>query len=278
MQGHILEHAFDSALEAGNIPHPSLFTEMVFEATAQQNYERALILINSIAHAPFQITQRQWTDLFQKDREKITRDILEKLLDVLGNSDVSSEPTVANLSRSLCSLCERGKSAYLLSSIASGIEDTDGLDLDTDSNEMLDRRTENPISCATIVNGTPEMKEDQIVNKTDDADDEFGVVNHCSTCREGGEDGYGIVNSANLEAFVNEVACDSYSDLDGPFQEFDHTEYELPINQVDDCDASKLPSANEILDAWKESRKGGIFIPFQHGHKNDAISVPKNGR
>ncbi|XP_021666354.2 pentatricopeptide repeat-containing protein At5g67570, chloroplastic isoform X2 [Hevea brasiliensis] len=289
-EGHILEHAFDSALEAGDIPHRSLFTEMVYEATTQQNYERALILINTIAHAPFQISERQWTALFQKNDDKITKDILEKLLHVLGNSDVASEPTVANLSRSLCSLCECGTSAYLLRSIASDIEDADGLGLDIDSKEMIsDERREIPISCANTVNGTPEMQEDEIVDKTDGAYGKFSV-NHYSTGREGGEDRYeisssqncssidqdGISNYTSMEAFVNDVASGSSTDhLDGPFQDFDQMEYEIPINQIDDSHASNLPSANEILDAWKESRKGGIFFPFQLGHKNGPISLQK---
>ncbi|KAJ9170557.1 hypothetical protein P3X46_018656 [Hevea brasiliensis] len=289
-KGHILEHAFDSALEAGDIPHRSLFTEMVYEATTQQNYERALILINTIAHAPFQISERQWTALFQKNDDKITKDILEKLLHVLGNSDVASEPTVANLSRSLCSLCECGTSAYLLRSIASDIEDADGLGLDIDSKEMIsDERREIPISCANTVNGTPEMQEDEIVDKTDGAYGKFSV-NHYSTGREGGEDRYeisssqncssidqdGISNYTSMEAFVNDVASGSSTDhLDGPFQDFDQMEYEIPINQIDDSHASNLPSANEILDAWKESRKGGIFFPFQLGHKNGPISLQK---
>ncbi|KAF2295572.1 hypothetical protein GH714_033221 [Hevea brasiliensis] len=289
-KGHILEHAFDSALEAGDIPHRSLFTEMVYEATTQQNYERALILINTIAHAPFQISERQWTALFQKNDDKITKDFLEKLLHKLGNSDVASEPTVANLSRSLCSLCECGTSAYLSRSIASDIEDADGLGLDIDSKEMIsDERREIPISCANTVNGTPEMQDDEIVNKTDGAYGKFSV-NHYSTGREGGEDRYeisssqncssidqdGIANYTSMEAFVNDVASGSSADhLDGPFQDFDQMEYEIPINQIDDSHASNLPSANEILDAWKESRKGGIFFPFQLGHENGPISLQK---
>ncbi|KAG5241031.1 pentatricopeptide repeat-containing protein [Salix suchowensis] len=107
-KSHLLEHAFDGILEAGEIPHPVLFTEMVFQATAQENYERAVTLVNTMAHASFQISERQWTDLFEKNGETISQDILEKLLDAVGHCRMASEVTVSNLSRSLWSLCRPG--------------------------------------------------------------------------------------------------------------------------------------------------------------------------
>ncbi|EYU44501.1 hypothetical protein MIMGU_mgv1a002053mg [Erythranthe guttata] len=38
---HLLEHAFDSILEAGEIPHVSFFTEMMCQATIRRDYDRA---------------------------------------------------------------------------------------------------------------------------------------------------------------------------------------------------------------------------------------------
>ncbi|KAI3972756.1 hypothetical protein MKX01_019414 [Papaver californicum] len=94
---HLLEHAFDTILEAGEIPHPSLFTEMVCQTSVQHNYERAVTLVNSMAHAPFQVSENH-------------EGVLQKLLDTLQSSKIVHEATVSNLSKSLISLCESSAS------------------------------------------------------------------------------------------------------------------------------------------------------------------------
>ncbi|GMH24048.1 hypothetical protein Nepgr_025891 [Nepenthes gracilis] len=65
-KGHLLEHAFDTILEAGGIPHPLLFTEMVCQATAHKNYERASEIVNAMAQAPFRVSEEEWMSLFKK--------------------------------------------------------------------------------------------------------------------------------------------------------------------------------------------------------------------
>lgn len=97
LQWNLLEHAFDTILEAGEIPHPSFFTEMVCQSTVQDNYERAVQILNAIAHAPFQISENQWTDLFEENRERINNTSLERLLNVLNERVLSIEPSVLNL-------------------------------------------------------------------------------------------------------------------------------------------------------------------------------------
>ncbi|KAM7507202.1 hypothetical protein LguiA_017655 [Lonicera macranthoides] len=106
---NLLEHAFDTILEAGEIPHPSFFTEMVCQSTVQDNYERAVQIVNAIAHAPFQISENQWIDLFEENRERINSTSLERLLSALNERVLSKEPSVLNLSSSLQSLCESSK-------------------------------------------------------------------------------------------------------------------------------------------------------------------------
>ena len=105
MQLHLLEHAFDMILEAGEIPHHLFFFELVIQAIAQHNYERAVILINTMAYAPFRVTEKQWTNLFKESEDRISLENLERLLDALGNCDIVSELTVSNLTRSLHLLC-----------------------------------------------------------------------------------------------------------------------------------------------------------------------------
>ncbi|XP_065873700.1 pentatricopeptide repeat-containing protein At5g67570, chloroplastic [Euphorbia lathyris] len=198
-KGHLLEHAFDAALEAGEIPHHLLFIEMVFQATAQQNYERAVILVNTMSYAPFQISERQWEDLFLKNRDKITRESLKKLLDALGNSDVTSEPTIVNLSRTLLSQCGSDRSC---------------------------------------------LPEDSVVDETENT-----IVEHCSFDEEGSNDTDEVCR-LRREGLVSseEMGADGYE-----------IEYGIGLNEDDDSCTSKLPSANEILSSWKESRNSGIF-------------------
>lgn len=191
-----MEHAFEAALEAGEIPHHLLFTEMVFQATAQQNYKRAVNLVNTMCYAPFQISEEQWTDLFLKNRVKISSDSLKMLLDALGNCGVSSEPTIVNLWRTLCCLC---------GAIGSDIEE------DTDCD------------------GTDEVS-------TSKSNDREGMVGNC-----------GIIESGDC-------SLDGYEMGNG-----------MGLNEVDD---SSLPSANEILCSWKESRNNRIF-----GNLSDNIVV-----
>ncbi|KAL2322849.1 hypothetical protein Fmac_027228 [Flemingia macrophylla] len=77
---HLLEHAFDLVLEAGEIPYPLFFFELVIQAISQHNYERAAILINAMAYAPFQVTVKQWTNLFKESENRISHENLERLL------------------------------------------------------------------------------------------------------------------------------------------------------------------------------------------------------
>ncbi|XP_025014237.2 pentatricopeptide repeat-containing protein At5g67570, chloroplastic isoform X1 [Ricinus communis] len=269
---HLLEHAFDAALEAGEIPHHLLFTEMVFQATAQQNYERAVVLVNTLALAPFKISEKQWIDLFQKNGDKITQDGLEKLLDALRSSDVASEPTVANLSRTLHSLCGRGRSEYLSGSTSLGIDVTNSSYLDSGSRKIMGDKG-------------PEMHEDTLIDKTDIAYGDLSVT-RSNTGGEGSDDTDEASSSprnystdrdgiasicTNVKIFGDDEASGASTDC----LDFDEMEYGIPINQVDDSCGTKLPSADEILDIWKESRKGRLFFPFQL-HKNEPTSVPKN--
>ncbi|KAK4346672.1 hypothetical protein RND71_033011 [Anisodus tanguticus] len=56
---HLLEHTFDAILEVGQIPHQSFFFEILCQATCQHDHERAVALIKSMVHAPFQVSKQQ---------------------------------------------------------------------------------------------------------------------------------------------------------------------------------------------------------------------------
>lgn len=101
----LLEHAFDAILEDGEIPHLLFFTEMLCHAAAKGDYQRAITLINTVALASFQISEEEWSDLFEENQDWITQENLQKLSDYIIDCDYASEPTVSNLSKSLKSLC-----------------------------------------------------------------------------------------------------------------------------------------------------------------------------
>lgn len=104
MQGYVLEHAFDLILDSGEIPHPSIFLEMVVQTAAQSDYERAVVLISVMAHAPFQVSEDQWTELFMKNKDRFGKECWENLLNALDQCSVSEEATITNLVRSLHNL------------------------------------------------------------------------------------------------------------------------------------------------------------------------------
>ncbi|KAJ0241983.1 Pentatricopeptide repeat-containing protein [Hirschfeldia incana] len=110
----LIEHAFDAILEDGEIPHPLFFTEMLCHATARGDYQRAITLINTVALASFQISEEEWSDLFEENQDWITLENLQKLSDYILDCDYASEPTVSNLSKSLKSLCGSSSTQPLL--------------------------------------------------------------------------------------------------------------------------------------------------------------------
>ncbi|KAL4181520.1 hypothetical protein AMTRI_Chr12g271550 [Amborella trichopoda] len=102
---HLLEHAFDSALEAGELPHWSIFTEMICQTLICHDFKRAITLVNSMAHVSLQVSEKQWTNLFKRNSDKISIEELQKLRQCLNDKGLMSEPIVTNLSKSLCYLC-----------------------------------------------------------------------------------------------------------------------------------------------------------------------------
>ncbi|KAK9284654.1 hypothetical protein L1049_023830 [Liquidambar formosana] len=285
---YLLEHAFDTILEAGEIPHPSFFTEMVCQATAQHNYERAITLVNTMAHAPFQVSEKQWTDLLEKNGNRISRDGFVKLLDSLRRCDGAKESTISNLSRSLHSLCGSGISIELPSSIPLSYE-ADKLTLDGNGGFDCKKRVNRQEISANTVGGVPNPGEDLPVNNKGVTFDMFSV-NLASSDREGDADtemDYRSPNyvcngsrrtklCSNMEGSADDVASSESTDfLDSRFflkgnskDDVDEVELVMQTSGVDDSHGSNLPSAHEILEAWKESRKrDGIFFPFQIGQK-----------
>lgn len=251
---------------------------MLIQAMLQSNYERSVTLVNTMAYAPFQITERQWTELFEKNGDRISQDSLEKLLNALCNCNAASEITVSNLSRALHGLCGSDKvgdfsSSTHLHTRARNISPLEGINEEFDVN-----RTRNVLSSAASLKGGNAPETDDTVNiysvnqcgMAEEDDTATKMVSKSSACIHNNS------RLSNLCILVQDIAddeesSDEYSDYlgdelatlisDGHSPDIDEAELE---EQVSDSQKSKLPSANEILEAWKESReKDGIFFPFE---------------
>ncbi|RWR77960.1 pentatricopeptide repeat-containing protein, chloroplastic isoform X1 [Cinnamomum micranthum f. kanehirae] len=231
---HLLEHAFDAILEAGEIPHLSLFTEMTCQNIARQEYERAVSIVNSMGHTSLQMSEKQWTDLFIRNQDRITAQKLMELSDTLCNSNIMKEEAiVSNFLKSLKCLCRlhpsKDSEVTALSDASaegSGFCQSDG-DVDATVGERLQQHS--LINLAT---------ENHSFNRNfvdDDDDDDDDLI-------------------PSMFPFYNT----DYSE-----DEDDNENRQSQNNVNSDYGSSELPSASEILEAWRESQvKDGIF-PFQ---------------
>lgn len=259
MQLHLLEHAFDMIPEAGEIPHHLFFFELLIQAIAQHNYERAVILVSTMAYAPYRVTEKQWTDLFKENKDRISHEHLERLLDALGNCDVVSEATVSNLSRSLHVLCGLGTSRNISSIIPFGSENTvnslnEGID-DGGNGNVPSISGRMMIECAEsgndILVGSNQAELDTFTFNHDQVD--RGNSNDVMVCRPQNCD---IEDRLSLCADKLEFPDDGAlkKSCDNSHEEF----WDDGSSEDDDDDdegVSDKPSAYEILNAWKEMRK-----------------------
>ena len=257
MQGHLLEHAFDMILEAGEIPHYLFFFELVIQAISQHNYERAVILVNTMAYAPYRVTEKQWTDLFKENEDRISHENLQRLLDSLGNCDVVSEATVSNLSRSLHVLCGLGASKNISGIIPSESENTvngQNEEIDSDENGNVP-----DISGRVMMEGA-ESGNDILVGSNHDKSDTF-IFNHDQV--DVGDNNDGMVcrpQNFNMEDRISLCAdrLECADDLapDKSSDSSDEMLWDDASSEDDDGEGVQgKPSAYEILEAWKEMRE-----------------------
>lgn len=283
---HLLEHAFDAILESGEIPNSMYFTEMVLQAIARHDYERAVTLVNTTALAPFQVSEEQWKDLFEKNGERISQDNLDKLLCALENCNVKSEATVVNLSRALQCLCESGPSRDLATSTSFGSKLMEKSRLD--GNEEISFSKEET---------KPRHYEELIIDDDDDSDEKplldssdvsFGVSSVVPSSSSTDIIGAEMISGTSKNGFhedgktnwpngkfgfaENEVADDSSDPFPSKLsrisstencEDIDEMELEALLGGFGDSDESNLPSAYEVLEVWKERRKKDGMFSFQ---------------
>ncbi|KAK6923153.1 Pentatricopeptide repeat [Dillenia turbinata] len=279
---YLLEHAFDTILEAGEIPHEMMFTELICQATAQHNFDRAVTLVNAMAYAPFQICQKQWTELFEKNTDRFDGDCLSQLLNSLYHCDRSKEATVSNLIRSLCFLCEYGtskdsSSVTAVDKVLIRISSLDSMDMKSSEyeRENLHSLTEDKIDSHNANQHIPTNDNDAT---SDVSSFDLSIHEGVDPCREDvgrspkevdhGNAGTDVPFYEGDDDQLPNESADNFDDdrilafiMDGNGRDIAKMENEVEHNQRSD-----LPSANEILETWQESRKReGLFLPFQFG-------------
>lgn len=249
-QWYLLDHAFDTILEDGQIPHPLLFTEMILQLTTQGNYEQAVTLVRTMGYAPFQVSERQWTELFEGNMDRICWNSLKKLSDALSDCD-ASEATVSNLSRSLQSLCKLDIPENTSQFVASDHDATDGLQLP--GSEIMQNMELHPdrVSdcCDKSLDITP-VNSHASLNMKIKSDSKMSSWSPSISEGVLRTDEFSDRSNNELSTFV---LCDDNED--------DEEELNMLLDEFDDSYDSNLPSVNEILKTWKEERKtDGLFL------------------
>ncbi|KAL3844675.1 hypothetical protein ACJIZ3_002078 [Penstemon smallii] len=239
---HLLQHAIDTILEAGEIPPVSFFTEMVCQATAHCDYEKAVSIINTMAHASFQVSFQEWIDLFEMNGDRIFQGNLIELQKTLVNHDLVNEPTVLNLSRALQFMCgsfenslnstaseniigsNLGGNLKILESDSIYRVNDESVDSDLEKVPSLSNGSHDGDAMALVTQSVKHFDYDLASNilESDSDDQEFEFIEH-------------LGRHSDSEEFNFEVM--------------------MPSSEIDDDSYGYgIPSALEILETWKQMR------------------------
>ncbi|XP_027180070.1 pentatricopeptide repeat-containing protein At5g67570, chloroplastic [Coffea eugenioides] len=257
---HLLEHAFNTVLEDGEVPHPTFFTEMVCQAVIQHDHERAATLVNTMAHAPFRVSEKQWIELFEENEDRISRASLRELSDALCSHHLANEATVLNFTRALQFLCGPSSLSSSLDLISSGNNLT-GL-LPPDGCDQLSDGTGSINPNIAGVNPPKSLQ----VNRNDRSS-----FDGLSSYNNGGNGSASphimLEHSGNpfastdfgltyWESNSSDIKCNDLGACDD-----DDLEFEVSASGHSDSRGSNVPSADEILKSWKEMRQtdGNFF-------------------
>lgn len=231
-------------------------------------------MVSTMAHAPFQVSKMQWKEIFEKNKSRIKGDNIERLLEVLGNCEVTSEATVINLSKALHALCKSGTSRSISSSVAFGSElqeksfsvgsgeESDSSIPPGPSEELIvgcQNSSENPL-VVVVANTSKDVTNMEMISGSSNheyhRDRETVSLNHATDSAED------LASSEvdHLDKLLKWISFENSEDED--------TELETLMDEDDDTREFDFPSAYEVLEAWKVSReKDGIHLPFQFGKR-----------
>lgn len=252
---HLLEHAFDSILEAGEIPPLSFFTEMACQAIIRCDFEKVVNIVNTMAYAPFQVSFQEWIDFFERNGGRIDQATLKELQEELVSHDLGKEATVLNLSRALQSI--RGSCEDSVNTTASTSTRIDQIPKTT-LNKEYDDTGSNFTSSLNISrsNSTSYHTSSSRVDTDRDSVEASGFSNGChekdvrAHPTRFSENLYHDLVSKSPTVYSDDPQFE-HEDWDSDVDEFD-MEVVIPSSAVDDSKESDTPSAYEILESWKK--------------------------
>lgn len=236
---HLLEHAFDTMLESGEIPHISFFIELICQTMAHQNFQKTVVLINCMAHASMQVDENQWLNLFQRNKGRLSTETLSNLLDNLNESDLVMEDPVPNFLKALRSITEL---PLLENTSRNSISSYDSAyDLLTDPPEenlkSFEKMLPNFSQRATENN---DSLESCVITLHEESDNKID-----SSLPSGAKDKI-------LESILYESLDDSDTEVDGNLLSHEHSRF------------SDLPTASEILEIWRNDSRTDGGVSFQY--------------
>ncbi|KAL9258567.1 Pentatricopeptide repeat-containing protein [Drosera capensis] len=297
---HLVEHTFDSILEAGDVPCSPIFVEMVFLYLLRENYEKAVIIVNAMAHASFQVSEKDWSAILNANKGRISDEKLELLLDELRTHGLADEASVRGLLRSLQVVTQglssnregdigfkNGWTTDDVSSVGQLIseydkeddreddpDDDNNGDVDGDDDDYLDDDdNEDKMTLQVVTQGLSSNREGDIGFKngctTDDVSSVGQLISEYDK-EEDREDDPDDDNNGDVDGDDDDYLDDDDNDDDVDAYVNEHDDL-LDISCGSDTQRTKkysylnpdLPSAGQILKAWKESReKDGIASLF----------------
>lgn len=271
-KGHLLEHAFDTILEAGEMPPPPFFTEILFLAVVQLDYDKVAAIINTMIHASFRVSEQQWAEVLAAYSNKITKASLNQLLDVICSHDLTREATIYNLYRTLQSVsggvCSSSGSISVPDKEVVGMSPpVEGDGTSNISDSPANTASHDPPPGSIQVKGRSGGTSFSSCNHTGDYSEEGSDLenadespNQCSAVKHHRHQDFAsttLRNNRRSLGFVDEEE-DMDSDADDDIVEL------LEVSAIGngDFDEPNVPSAREILKIWK------------HSFNSDTLSFP----
>lgn len=244
MQGHLLEHAFDTILEAGEMPPPLFFSERLFLAVVQHDYDKVTAIINAMIHTSFRVSEQQWTEVLAAYSDRITTASLNQLLEAICSHDLTREATIYNLYRTLQSMNGGG-------GVCSAID----LITTVPGNEVVGTSNISNPPESFQVKGSSGSTRVSSYSEEEGSDLENGdeSPNQCSAVEHHRYQDFASTASRNNRSsvFVEEEEEEEYMDSDAD----DVVELEISAIGNGDFDepTTNVPSAQEILKIWNHS-------------------------
>ena len=226
-----------------------LFTEMVCHAVVRDDYVKAVNIVNSMAYAPFRLDEKDWTDLFEKNKDRISDEHLKKFSTALCESNLPNESTVSKLLNALHSIC--GLMPNEFENV--DINGRDGLGIVGHPEPANDEFVLDKVSAGEPTDGKRSVDEFKAFcpQYESNEEDRAGSCSKSSGFVDVGSDGRGMLSEVFLHV---DLHCrDDFDEMLLPDAQY---------SDVSDSDEPDLPSADEILQSWKKTRRKNGTISF----------------